>query len=659
MRLIFKNELKNAFKKRFIISIIFFAVVLQVFLHFGKSKYYDNIASQDSLKKAENERVSHYLIYRQYATDGIMLMFVPSDLSILFNHSNFELLLSNVNFTYKVNIFSPMKGKKFFSGDSYFLNFMGLSLLFVFYFSIVYGKNLTFNSDYLKFLSNFSSKRKAFWFTSIFRLFLINIAFIIVFVINISVLLFYNINLFRLTLLPFFWGLLLVTTLSFSMGCILGSIRNNFKRNTAFFFIYIISTILLPLSLNYYTQRKANDIKPVFEYDRDNLIIVMIEEEMMIKKHGVLKPGEKPTEEMIRDARQVIFNDFKKINENENQLKHIMMVKIKDNKFISSLFPTLFYFSISEDASTNSHDRFIDFYTYSQKRKQEFVLFCVDKIYPLPDTEKKEKPAVGKQSTENNQDSQADQAVKPGQGAQTKPPTQTTQPVLPKIENFIKDNEDLFFAQSKLPRNFWLGSIISILWIAGFLFAAYRRTLKQIKAEPGKVRDCEVEMKSNEFNYLLTADPGLKNQVYNHLSGDGISNIKMTLDGEVLEKIDFIYVYEIKQFLNDVDQGCLYKELLDEEMPGGVKPWKSIIQYAADNKKALLLDDFFNGMDLDDIDDFIAAVKKREIIALYVGGEFFQACHLDVDLLFCPMDLSIPGLTEKLRAIRKSREKNQ
>jgi hypothetical protein len=204
-----------------------------------------------------------------------------------------------------------------------------------------------------------------------------------------------------------------------------------------------------------------------------------------------------------------------------------------------------------------------------------------------------------------------------------------------------------------------LGSIISILWIAGFLFAAYRRALKQIKGEPGEIRDFDVKMKSDVFNYLLTADQGLKNQVYNSFTGDGYTTVKMTMDEKVLEQKDIIYVYETERFLKDVDQGCLYKELLGKEMPGDVKPWEFLIQYAAHTKKFLLLDDFFKGMNMDDIDEFIKTVKEKGINVLYIGGEFFQSCYLGVDLIICPNDLSIPGVAERIRAIRKRRAKNQ
>lgn len=616
MKLILKNDLKRAFKRKYIIAYILIALVVQVFLQVGRLSHIDNIENRNSLQKVEKAKVSSYVYFRQFATHGITLMFIPSYFGILYNDSNFELLVCNTNISFIFDIDSPKKGKELFSSNSPFLNFMGVSLLLIFYFGIVYGKDTTINKAYLKFLASRSGTKNVLWFIIFLRLILLNVAFILMFVINVSSLLLNNINLFQSSLLSFFWGMFLVTSFSFGLGCFLGTIKSNFRRNTAFFVIYVVSAIFLILLLNFFTKIKAGDIKPVFEFDIENLESVMNEEDVMLKKHGPLALHRPPTKEIIIDARQSLFKYNKKIQENLDALKQKLASKIKTRKLIASLFPTLFYFSICEDASTNSYDSFIDFYTFSIKRKQEFVQFCVDKIYQYP-----------------------------------------IQKELPKIEKFIKDNEDLFFAKSKLPRKFWLGSITSLLWIVVCLVIAYGRALKQIKGEPGEIRDFYVDMKSDEFNYLLTADQGLKSQVYNYFTGNGITTIKITIDEKVLEQkdIEFIYVYETERFLKDVDQGCLYKELLGKEMPVDLKPRQFLIQYAADAKKILLLDKFFIGMSIDDIEKFINDVKKNGIKALYIGEDYFQAINLDDHLIFCTDDMSISGIVEKVKGFKKKK----
>ena len=98
-----------------------------------------------------------------------------------------------------------------------------------------------------------------------------------------------------------------------------------------------------------------------------------------------------------------------------------------------------------------------------------------------------------------------------------------------------------------------------------------------------------------------------------------------------------------------------FKELLGKEMPRDLKPWQFLIQYAADAKKILLLDNFFIGMNINDIEKFIDEVKKREILALYIGEDYFQSINLDDNLIFCTDDMSIPGISEKVKALKNKK----
>ena len=83
MRLILKNELKKAFKMKYVIGFIVIALVLQGFIQFGNLKHFDNIENRNSLQKAERARVSHYTMFRHYASFGITLLFVPSQFGII------------------------------------------------------------------------------------------------------------------------------------------------------------------------------------------------------------------------------------------------------------------------------------------------------------------------------------------------------------------------------------------------------------------------------------------------------------------------------------------------------------------------------------------------------------------------------------------------
>ena len=98
---------------------------------------------------------------------------------------------------------------------------------------------------------------------------------------------------------------------------------------------------------------------------------------------------------------------------------------------ISSFFPNLLYFSICEEVSSHGGLSYIDFYSFSQYRKEQFIDFYVRKMY----------------SGQNKTDG--------------------------KIENFIKNDQDLFFAKSRLPINFYQGVIFTLIYILIFLMISY------------------------------------------------------------------------------------------------------------------------------------------------------------------------------------------
>jgi len=85
MNLIIKNELKRAFKMKYIIGFIVIAMILQGFLQVGNLKKIDNIENRNSFQKSERERISNYTMFRHYASFGIILLFVPSHFGIFYN----------------------------------------------------------------------------------------------------------------------------------------------------------------------------------------------------------------------------------------------------------------------------------------------------------------------------------------------------------------------------------------------------------------------------------------------------------------------------------------------------------------------------------------------------------------------------------------------
>jgi len=616
-------DFKKFLSKRYLISFIVVVLILQIFIQYGKYRFVDILKSSKIVQEAEWVKVDNYSLYRQYAAFGITIFFISSDFSVLYSNPLFEELLSSVNTAERLNIYKSLKGKEFFIAKTGYLNFIGILFLIGILFALFYGMDTTYKKKYLKFLSTISSSKRAFWSIVLARIIILNIVSLFLLVISITPLLLNEINLFRIGFIPIFMGASLVFSLFFGFGCIVGrlNVKDRFIRSIVMGSIYFFFVIIMPLLANIFIQISANDIERLFEFDLYNLKLIQAVEKRLIAKYGVLKPGEKPKKELIKaieeELNKALENEFKEMRDREKERKNKVLRKISGYQTISAFIPTLFYFSICEEVSSHGGLSFVDFYSFSDENKKLFTEFCFKKLYSgdnLPDTGK--------------------------------------------VENFFKNDDDgLFFAKSRIPHSFLLGVFVSLFYIAVLFIISYRMFLKQNKGEPGKISDFDVDMKSDEFNYLLTADQGLKSQVYNCFTGKGTTYVKIEVDGKILEQkdIDFIYVYETTQFLKDIDQRLLYKERFGKEMPGDMKPWQFLIQYAADAKKILLLDNFFIGMSIDDIEKFIDDVKKNEILALYIGEDYFQAVNLDDHLIFCTDDMSIPGIAEKVKAFNNKK----
>jgi hypothetical protein len=622
---IFALELKRSLCKRNIIAIVVFAIVLQFFLQVGRHKYIDVIDSSNSLQEIERAKVSQYSLYRQYGGYGITLMFISSNFSVLYNDPIFERLLSNVNTSSTLNIYKPFKGSNYFIDKSGgYLNFAGIFLLFGVFFALIYGRETTSKLEYSIFLSSILPPKKFLRAIVFSRLLIINLAFVLVAIVSVLPLLIYKINLFRRHFAVIILGIILMISFSFALGCFIGAVRRKrtYKRKKGFnraavtLVIYLIAVALIPLSVNFFIQITASDIAPLFDFDFDNLKTIVSIEKNLIEKYGVLKRGETPEPEEAEDVWKAFNNEFKKILENEERLKKQVFKKIEKKQFISSLFPVLFYLSIFEEVSSHGGGNFIEFHTFSKTRKEQFIEFCFKKIY----------------SGQNN-------------------------PPVNKIESFIKDNEDLFIAKSRLPEYLWLGVVISLLYTVVFFFISFRMFLNRvIKGDPGEIRNFSFNIYRFKFKYLVTADQGLKNQIYNFFSGSGFTSVDIKIEGEDLKQKGCIWLCNPQYIDDELDGNALYKALYGEKLVEGIKTWEIMFRYAIEKSEGriIVLDNFFKGLKGKEVEEILRVIRKEDIISLYIGDNYYEAEKLgDDELIYSLDDTSIDAIAEIAEVVKK------
>jgi hypothetical protein len=443
----------------------------------GKANHTDILESKDIFQSKERLKVSRYLHYRQYGTFGIWFKLIPHFNSTLYSDSTFDNLLCNCDSTYVFNIYTPVKGKRLFANKSRFLTFSMMFLLLGVLGCLVYGLDTMVRRDYLKFISNFTGRKKAFWFTVTARLIILFIAALFLYTISVlPLLVFFGINLFS-TSLPVLSGIILSFLFSFSIGCLIGLKESQFTRTLILVGVYFLAVILLPWLMGLYAEISAKDLPSLIEFDSRNFDILMKEEEDWVKKHALPKANENTTEEGIKDFKKGMVRMKKIFRANEDKLKNKSLDKIKTQQTIASLFPTLFYFSICESNSSSGVSSYMDFHSYCQAKKEGFADFIRENSFPEKD-----------------------------------------KPLPEKVENFIKGDEDLFFAKPKLPYNFWLGVFLTPFYSILLLLLAFR-IFKKRQIIQGAKKEYGIETEKYNPVFSLCGNPGIKKDIVNFYRG--------------------------------------------------------------------------------------------------------------------------------------------
>jgi hypothetical protein len=452
---------------------IFIAVILQIFLQVGKTNHKEILESNETFQRQERQKSSRYLHYRQYGTFGIWLKFIPHANRILFCDSIYDNLFCNVDATNVFNIYMPVKGRSVFANRSRFLTFSAMFLLLGVLGCLVYGMDTMVRKDYLKFISNAISREKAFWFTIKARLIILFMSTIVLYAISVlPLLVFDGINLFS-TSLPVLLVIILSFLFFFSIGCIIGLKESQFTRTMILGGVYFLSVILLPWLMCLYAELSTKDLPSLIEFDFRNFNVLMQEEEYLVKKHGLPKSNEIPSEEALKDYKKAMRKVKKILRNNEDSLKRQSLDKIKNQQTIASLFPTLFYFSTCESSSSTGVNSYMDFHSYCQEKKEGFADFITENSFPEGD-----------------------------------------KPLPEKVENFIKGDEDLYFSKPKLPYNFWLGVILTIIYSIVMLFIVYRQHKKRQQIQVSK-KGCRIEKQKYNPLFVLCENESVKDDIFN------------------------------------------------------------------------------------------------------------------------------------------------
>jgi len=144
--------------------------------------------------------------------------------------------------------------------------------------------------------------------------------------------------------------------------------------------------------------------------------------------------------------------------------------------------------------------------------------------------------------------------------------------------NFIKENENIFYARSQLPGNFGIGVLINMGYIIILLFASYFRFKKAMflsSKNPDAYKEINLELaKDGEFS-ITTDEPEPANQVVNFFFGEfkyfkgDITVEKKSIVTKT--KKDFLYLPHPNEIPEDIKTMDLLFSL--KCLPGTMSTW--------------------------------------------------------------------------------------
>lgn len=608
---IFILESKRLLRLTNIIIFFVISVILILIVQHGKNRYVKSLDNIDAFQNTEDTKVSQYVLYRQYGAFGIRLLFIPSPFSVLYNDYVFDVLLSRVNISEELNIYKPIKGKSFFISRAGFMNFAGIILFLGCFLALFFGSNTTNEKEFSKYQASINRNSiKVFWPLVLSRITIFNLAFLVLILIPLFILQISNINLLCTPLVYILLVSVLLNIFLFGVGCIIGFLNRSIKW-VVFGIVYFAFVFFIPFLADTSQEIATGGIESVFKFDLINLKTIMEADRKLIDKFGSRKSNEDVPPEIVEEVMTASENVHGKVDNRESRRKNEMLEDIKQHQKRLSYFPVLFYLSVIKEVSGQGGFTFIEFYSFGQQRKQEFINFYLDKRFK------------GKN--------------KPDQ--------------IGTVENFVKSDENLFYAKSRLPYFFWGGVLISFLYIFGVYYISYLMFKKQLIGDPGDLRGLIIDIKPGRLNLLLTGDEGLKNQVFNFLRGKGKSFVKIFIDGEEIEPGDirFVHLFDTEKLPGDITARALYKFLFGKKMKTPME--KSDVHFSwasksAGNDTIILMDQFLDRFNQDKIKKVKRDIHSKGLNVLYITDKFHFGVFLtDETIIYHENDKTVdkPG----------------
>lgn len=406
---------------------------------------------------AENDRVNFYLNYEQYGIFGFRIILEPSPLSVFFNSSDFTRNIeARIDTSEIISLYNERKGKRAFSMDSRFGD-MNQSITF-------FGTLIMMMVGFLSFPNQYHIEyfKNNYYIKSILiRIILLNIFFALLLIINYSFA-----NAMGITFLAkdnqcfIIYGLttLLLLDIFFLSSVFIKSLCKYNKNALLFIFItWFIVIFAIPEMGKVYRSIKTNalpseeklareKLKTLWDNERNNRKIIL---DFLSKHPNDNSLSLKNQSPEFQKLMKMLFlnymnDDYLQNKKKEEDFFRLVKHDMDIFSFLDTLYPIDFLKYVSAEVSGKGPTAYLEFFKYVINLKDQFMQFYGQMRY--------ETPAKVRQNG---------------------------------IDSFIKDSENIYQSESRLPKNFLIGVVIILIYIvilSGGIYYSKRKKKNKLES---------------------------------------------------------------------------------------------------------------------------------------------------------------------------------
>jgi hypothetical protein len=449
-------------------------------------------------------------------------MLAPSSSSIFFSASNtFVDLYGRINPVTTISIDRNFRSGSIFKEEFHYIHgFSRFLLIFGSLLMFLLGFETFINKEATRFFSNITSTGIHFFYTIFAR---VTVIFSLFFIMLLMIIAYFQLKGIQISsdwienIMSFFGVSALVFFFFYLFGVIFGFCKSKFIGLVLVISFWGLFNFIIPFIGHSILFDLTENIPNSFQVDLKKTDIVTQFEKECEKKAGKFNRNNMDLEkEMIEDYWN---NDYKKIEGLENDLKISISKQVDRYKDFAILVPTTFYFLIEKEASSGGFENLLGFYSYLQNMKRRFVRFYIDRCFYND-------PKV--------------------------------------LVPFIKDDENIFYAESRLPGNFRTGVAVNLIYLVLLLGFAYYRFFNFIYGVPDirmpQLTGLSPKMRPRNMMGIITEEERVISQFYRVWSGKfgKFDHIAMVGEDNVIDPkykgkgYPFLYVCHANQLPYDI-----------------------------------------------------------------------------------------------------------